>query len=234
MRRVDRVLGYVLFFGSGFAALVYQIVWQRLVVLFSGSDVHSASIIVAAFMTGLGCGSLAGAHVADRLTHVASLAAFAAAELAIAAFGLSSAYLYYEVLYQRLGHLAATVEIRSATLFISLLWPTFFMGISLPLLARALTTEIAAAAAVTGRLYACNAVGAAVGAFVATWLLLPAQGIEGTLRTIAFINAIVAAAALPLACRLRAAPVRGIGRDRLAPLEPPTVIGERFGAWLLI
>jgi predicted membrane-bound spermidine synthase len=54
VRRPGLTLAYVLFFASGFAALVYQIVWQRLLVLFSGSDVHSASIIVAAFMTGLG------------------------------------------------------------------------------------------------------------------------------------------------------------------------------------
>jgi spermidine synthase len=228
------MLGYVLCFGSGFAALVYQIVWQRLLVLFSGSDVHSASIIVAAFMTGLGCGSLAGAHVADRLTRVANLAAFAAAELAIAAFGFSSAYLYYEVLYQRLGHLAATVEIRSVALFVSLLWPTFFMGISLPLLARALTTEIAAAATVTGRLYACNSAGAAAGAAVATWLLLPTHGIEGTLRTTAFINLVVAAAAVPLAFWLRAPAGDAVGRDRPAPVDSETVIGGRFGAWLLM
>src|SRR4026208_1612277 len=38
----------LIFFASGFAALVYQIVWQRLLVIFSGSDVHSATVIVAA------------------------------------------------------------------------------------------------------------------------------------------------------------------------------------------
>ena len=56
----------LIFFASGFAALVYQIVWQRLLVIFSGSDVHSATVIVAAFMAGLGCGHLAGAQAADR------------------------------------------------------------------------------------------------------------------------------------------------------------------------
>src|SRR4029079_17168427 len=81
----------LIFFASGFAALVYQIVWQRLLVIFAGSDVHSATIIVAAFMAGLGCGNLAGAQLADRLPARLNLAAFAAAELAIAAFGFFSA-----------------------------------------------------------------------------------------------------------------------------------------------
>jgi hypothetical protein len=84
----------LIFFASGFAALVYQILWQRLLVIFSGSDVHSATIIVAAFMAGLGCGNLAGAQAADRLPPRANLACFAAAEIAIAAFGFFSADLY--------------------------------------------------------------------------------------------------------------------------------------------
>src|SRR6185295_5414213 len=146
----------LIFFASGFAALVYQIVWQRLLVIFSGSDVHSATVIVAAFMAGLGCGNLAGAQIADRLTPRANLACFAVAELAIATFGFFSADLYYGVLYQRFGHLGLGAEPHGAMLFVSLLWPTMFMGVSLPLLARALTTESGHAARVTGRLYACN------------------------------------------------------------------------------
>jgi predicted MFS family arabinose efflux permease len=62
------VLGSLLFFLSGFTALLYQVVWQRLLGLFSGADVYAATIIVAAFMAGLGCGSVAGGALADRLT----------------------------------------------------------------------------------------------------------------------------------------------------------------------
>ena len=70
-------LPYLLFFGSGFAALVYQVVWQRLLVIFSGSDIQSTTIIVAAFMAGLGCGSVVGGRIADRLSPAAGLSAFA-------------------------------------------------------------------------------------------------------------------------------------------------------------
>jgi hypothetical protein len=38
------------FFASGFAALLYQVIWQRVLVTFSGTDVHAATIVVAAFM----------------------------------------------------------------------------------------------------------------------------------------------------------------------------------------
>jgi spermidine synthase len=196
-------LAGLIFFASGFATLVYQIVWQRLLVIFSGSDVHSATVIVAAFMAGLGCGNLAGAQAADRLPPRTNLACFAAAELAIAVFGFFSADLYYGVLYQRFGQVALGVEARGALLFASLLWPTFFMGVSLPLLARALTSDIRVAADVSGRLYACNTAGAAAGAFVATWLLLPAWGLERTLQVSAAVNVLAAAGVAPLLARMR-------------------------------
>ena len=91
------------FFLSGFAALVYQVVWQRLLVAFSGADVYSSTLIVAAFMAGLGVGHLAGGHVADRVSRRNALILFAVAELSIAAFSLASRALYYDFLYQRLG-----------------------------------------------------------------------------------------------------------------------------------
>ena len=77
------LLGSIAFFLSGFAALVYQIVWQRLLVLPMGADVYSTTIIVGAFMAGLGCGSLAGGHIADRLTRRRCLFLFIAAEVAV-------------------------------------------------------------------------------------------------------------------------------------------------------
>jgi predicted membrane-bound spermidine synthase len=51
---------------SGFTALLYQVAWQRMLGLFSGSDVRSVTIIVASYLLGLGLGMLAGS-VSDRL-----------------------------------------------------------------------------------------------------------------------------------------------------------------------
>jgi spermidine synthase len=57
----------VAFFCSGFGALLCQIVWQRMLGIFAGSDTVSAALVVGAFLLGLGLGSLLGAKVADRL-----------------------------------------------------------------------------------------------------------------------------------------------------------------------
>lgn len=51
---------YLLFFVSGAAALLYQVVWQRTLFAIYGINVESVTMVVTAFMLGLGLGSLAG------------------------------------------------------------------------------------------------------------------------------------------------------------------------------
>jgi spermidine synthase len=205
-------LSLLVFFASGFAALVYQVVWQRVLAMFSGADVYSATLIVAAFMAGLGLGHLVGGHVADRISPRASLLSFAAAELAIGGFGAWSATLFYDLLYQRLGPVDLGSIGTAAVLFISLLWPTFFMGASLPLLSRTLTQRIEGAGGMIGTLYGVNTIGAACGAFLATWWLLPRWGLDGALEIGALLNLSCAAVLLPLGVLLRGVPVSA-GRD---------------------
>lgn len=56
----------VLFFLSGFPALLYQIVWQRALFTIFGVNVESVTVVVSAFMLGLGLGSLLGGWLSQR------------------------------------------------------------------------------------------------------------------------------------------------------------------------
>jgi spermidine synthase len=58
----------ILFFVSGASALIDQMAWQRLLVLFAGGDVGAMTLIVAVFMFGLGLGNTLGGRLADRLS----------------------------------------------------------------------------------------------------------------------------------------------------------------------
>ena len=49
---------------SGFAALIYQVAWQRALFSVYGLNVESVTVVVTAFMLGLGVGSLAGGWAA--------------------------------------------------------------------------------------------------------------------------------------------------------------------------
>ena len=49
---------YTVFFASGTAALVYPLVWQRVLFAIYGIDIESVTVVVTVFMLGLGIGSL--------------------------------------------------------------------------------------------------------------------------------------------------------------------------------
>lgn len=193
-----RLLAAFLFFLSGFAALVYQVAWQRMLVAFAGGDVLAITLIVAVFMAGLGCGSLAGGVVADKTGPRRSLMLFGVVEALIAVFGLLSKPLLHDLLYLRLGGIADSRLLTALVLMLILLIPTSLMGMSLPLLARALVRHLPDAAVKTGRLYGVNTLGAATGALLTAWMLLPLYGIEGGIRAAVLINGICALGVLPL------------------------------------
>src|SRR5918994_1148000 len=122
VQRVAFPLASASFLLSGVAALTYQIVWQRLLVLPLGADVYSMTLVVAAFMTGLGLGSLAGGQAADRLSPHRCVLVFIAAELGVAAFGLASRAIFYDWMYLRLGPAGPRPPSPGALRFCPLLW----------------------------------------------------------------------------------------------------------------
>src|SRR6266496_4962548 len=203
-----------IFFTSGFAALLYQMIWQRFLTFFSGADVDSVTLIVAAFMGGLGFGSLAGGHLADRLSPRGRFLTFAASELAIAAFAFLSVPLLYDLLFLRLGTRPLPGPLLAAVLFVVLLWPTFFMGLSLPLLARVLTDRPGRSAERIGGLYGWNTLGAALGSLVTVWVLARTVGFEQAIRIGAFLNLGCAGMALLVVFG------RSGGRTAAAPADP--------------
>ncbi len=203
IRRALNPLLLFVFFLSGFAALLYQMVWQRLLAFFGGADVYSVTIIVAAFMAGLGIGSVVGGHAADRLSARGRLLGFAVAEMGIAGFAMMSVWLYYGQLYSRWGTLGLGPWPTAAVLFLSLLPPTFLMGVSLPLLARAAAGDVGSSADRIGALYGWNTLGAAAGSIGAVFVLVRSLGFEGTVHVGAILNvicAVVVAAATPWLC----------------------------------
>jgi spermidine synthase len=220
-----------LFFGSGFAALLYQMVWQRLLTLFGGADVYSVTIIVSAFMAGLGFGSLAGGHLADRLGLRGRLGAFAAAELAVAGFAYWSVPFLHDVLYPRLAPLDLSRLATALILLAVLVWPTFFMGVSLPLLAKAVDAQERSPENWIGALYGVNTLGAAVGALLTPWVLARAFGFAGSVRLGVLVNLACAAGGLYLAL---GPPEDGALQDPSHAEGDPAPGPRGFGQWLML
>jgi predicted membrane-bound spermidine synthase len=125
------------FFLSGFSALMYQVVWQRWLVFYTGIGSLSISLIVSAFMAGLGLGYLAGGVLADRATRNKPILYFVFAELGIGLFALMSKNILYDFLYHSEILRSSSIFQTYLILFSVLVFPTFLMGLSLPLLSKA-------------------------------------------------------------------------------------------------
>ena len=146
----------VLFFFSGFPALIYQLTWQRALFRIFGVNSESVTIVVTAFMLGLGLGSLAGGWISKR-QHIHLLPLLAAIELATAAFGLVSLGAFEHV-----GALTADwpLAAMAAVNLLLVLVPTLLMGATLPILVAHLVRYSGEVGGAVGLLYYVNTMGA--------------------------------------------------------------------------
>lgn len=172
------------FFLSGFAALLYQVVWQRTLFGIIGLNIESVTLVVTAFMLGLGTGSLVGGAISRRAAAQLPLL-FAAAEVAIGVFGFFSMSVF-----QYVGHatLAMSSTATATTTFLTLLPPTILMGATLPLLVMHQVRVERNVGEAVGRLYFTNTLGSAAAAGVAALLLLGHLGQEATVQCAAAVN----------------------------------------------
>ncbi|MBY0335536.1 MAG: fused MFS/spermidine synthase [Acetobacteraceae bacterium] len=221
----------VAFFCSGFAALLCQIVWQRMLGVFAGSDTVSAALVVGAFLAGLGLGSIIGAKVADRLSPHRAMLGFGLCEAGVALFALvSKAFLYDFIAIGLADDVEAPMAVF-ALCFAGLMLPTTLMGASLPLLSRAVATDLSSVAERIGKLYGLNTLGAGIGAIAGGWFIVGNLGYVGALALASGLDLVAAILALTLLPTLsRAAP---------APRAAASVAGagEPFGGlrlWCLL
>lgn len=173
-----------IFLLSGFAALLYQVVWQRVLFSIYGIDIASVTVVVTAFLLGLGVGSLAGGALSRRPTR-ALLWLFAACELGIGAFGAFSLDLFDWV-----GSFTAGVPhlLAGFLSFLLLLLPTTLMGASLPLLVEYDARRRGNVGRSVGLLYFVNTLGAALGCFATVAFLLRQLGLSSTTHFAAALN----------------------------------------------
>jgi len=212
---------------SGFCALGYEVLWTRMLTLVVGTSAYSFTIMLVAFLAGLGLGShafglLRGTRLAPRTGRGAVLL-FAATQVAIGASALAASVLMRDlpaaaarVQGVLVGHagaefggrLVASAGIALAYLFV----PAFFMGLAFPAAGAAWSgggggERIGGA---VGRLLGANTVGAVLGSSVTGFALVFLFGIERSLQLLVIVNvALGLAVAATVAAPRWAAPALG-------------------------
>ena len=190
-----------LLFGSGFSALVYQVLWLRLLGLVFGVTVHAASTVLAAFMGGLAIGSVVAGRLADRVT--SPLRWFGLVEILVGISALCTPWLLdglesvYRLVYSDVsGSGTALTSLRFAGSLAALIVPTTLMGATMPLAVRAATFSPARFGMRVGLLYAANTTGALAGALITGYYLVSSIGIARSFQLAAAVNVVIGLTAL--------------------------------------
>ncbi|MBI3767048.1 MAG: fused MFS/spermidine synthase [Deltaproteobacteria bacterium] len=214
-----------LVFLSGAAALVYQSLWVRQLSLILGSTTYAVGTVLAAFMAGLGVGAWVLGRRADDSP--APLRLYAALELAIGAVGLLSPLLLaqgnaiYVHVYARLHATPGLLTFARFLIgfgFVAI--PALLMGGTLPVATRYVVRHSEQVGREVGLLYALNTAGAAVGALVLPFGLLPWLGMRRTLIATAATNVAIALAAMSAVGREPAAAAPAPSSDRTRAAVP--------------
>jgi len=194
---------YACFFLSGATALVFEVLWSREFVTVFGNSSYAISIVLCAYMAGLGLGGLAGGRLADRMKRRTTV--FGVFQGVIAAWALMVPFLLARIRIQTpdlsallSNSLLVSTLVRFILSFAILLVPCFLMGAGFPLLAREVTLSDRLIGRRVGALYCWNTLGAAFGCLAAGFWMVDTLGLRLTNLTAVGVNLAVATAAFAL------------------------------------
>jgi len=185
----------LVFFVSGAAALVEEVCWSRLLTRLCGSDAAGAGIVIGVFLIGLALGAMLGGGLARRARDPRRL--FFGLELSVAGWAAVSPFALASI--PAVDSIAARLAIAAAFLLL----PTLAMGATFPVMGRLCVQRASDAGRETSLFYGANTLGAAAGALLAPFVLLPLLGLTGSLFAAAAMNAAAGFGALYLIARPR-------------------------------
>lgn len=220
------------FFASGFAGLMHQVVWSKLLVHVIGATAYAQAVVLAVFMGGLAAGARWGGRVADRSGR--PLRFYVLLEVGVALYCAllpvltdAAAALYVPlagVVFEQPG---LTLGLRFGLAALLVLAPAAAMGATLPALARHVITRADETQQRVGTLYALNSFGAVLGAGVTGFVALPVLGLVGSVWSASAVNLLAAGVVLPGVRRERAH-AEVVARERMPTATPAPPGADRW------
>jgi spermidine synthase len=186
----------LVFFISGFCALVYEVAWLKVLSLVFGVTSLATATTLASFMAGLGLGSYFLGKAADSVRRPLKLYGLLEIGIGIFAFLMPSIFsgldTIYGFVYQNLTTSYFWLSVvRLVLSFTVLLIPTFFMGGTLPVITRYLVRRHEEFGKRISQLYFINTLGAVCGALAAGFVLLYYFGVAESAYLAGTINLLI-------------------------------------------
>jgi len=173
---------------SGMAALGAEVVWTRLLSLTIGATTYTFSLILAAFLAGLGIGSSVGSFAARTVANPRAALGwcqfFIMCGLAWAAYALTGSLPYWPINPELSTGAAYTFQIDIVRCLYTVLPSAILWGASFPLALAAVAQKDQDPGKLVGSVYAANTVGAILGSLVVALVLVAWIGTQGTQRVL--------------------------------------------------
>ena len=194
----------MVFFLSGTSALIFETLWFRLAGLALGNSVWASALVLSSFMGGLALGNALAAFHGHRIGN--PIRFYAALEMAVGVSGMALVLLlpffteWLAPLFRRFASEPRVVNLlRLVISFVLMVIPATAMGMTLPLLVKALYEESSNFGALLGRLYGWNTLGAVAGALVTETIFVEIFGIRAAGAWACLFNFTAALGALLIA-----------------------------------
>ena len=193
----------LLFFGSGCAALIYEIVWFQMLQLVIGSSAVSLGVLVGTYMGGMCLGSVVLPRIISAARHPLRVYALLESGIGLLGililFGMPEAARIYSA---HVGSGLTGILLRGLFASVCLLPPTILMGATLPAMARRIESTPHGVSWL-GFFYGGNIAGAVFGCLFAGFYLLRVHDSFFATFVAAAINGTVALAAVALSVSTR-------------------------------
>jgi spermidine synthase len=216
---------YLMFFLSGAAALIYQVVWVRSLTLVFGGSHLAVTAVLSIFMAGLAIGGYVIGKYVDTVKRPLRL--YGLLELGIALFailfiGLMNIYpsIYIPLAQGKDDSPLCLSFIRILFSIIALIVPTTLMGGTLPVLSRFISRQPKNLRNHLSFLYGFNTLGAVLGATAAGFFLLRLYSVSTTLFIAIATNASIGLISILLQDKAAALFVTEVSGP-LVPSAPP-------------
>lgn len=187
---------YLIFFLSGAASLIYEVLWVRYLSLIFGASHLAVTTVLSVFMGGLALGSYKIGRKAVNYGKLLRLYGFLELGIAVSALIFVALMRFYPTIYVPLARISDSSPvylsfIRVTFATIALIVPTTLMGGTLPVLSSFITRRIQGLGSRLSFLYGFNTIGAVVGVAATGFFFLPKYSVSTTLTIAVSINVLV-------------------------------------------
>jgi len=201
-RRRLVVLVMMVFAISGFAALAYEVVWTRVLVIHVFNTSYAFSLMLAVFLAGLVLGDVLLIRIYDRIEKPVLWLGIVQVGIGISVVGAAAAYIRLgSVGFELLGVTSSESFGQSLTLMLLraalVMFPfTILLGMTFPLVARCVCDDDDSVGRSLGNIYAANTCGSILGSVGAAFVLIPLLGLRNSLLALSALNVILGALCL--------------------------------------